>query len=454
MATNSALRSENFVQHVLLLIAIYSLMLTMPAAQGLEQTLTTTATAQWAENTALGHNQSMTLEIRPELLTSFESGARLTTIVRLRTEDNNQLGPNRLSLQSFSEASRPQIIGDSTELSLREFYLEIDWQNYHLTLGKQQVVWGEADGLKVLDIVNPQSYQKFILEDFEDSRIPIWIVNIEATLGAWDAQLLWIPDQTYSALPKPGAQYAITSPQLAPSFELATALGADITVAKINKPRRILRDSDGGFRFSRFWNGWDVSVNYLYHYHDLPVFEQIWDLTAPTPRVTVTPKYKRTHTFGGTASNAFGDWVVRTEVGWSNDRYFINDDPLSNKGIAKGQELAYVFGLDWSGIENTFISAQLFQSQFSNGNAERDRLESNATLLAQRLFWNNTLTVEVIWLSSLNSEDGLWRPKVTYEWRDDVKTWLGADLFYGDRKGLFGQFNDQDQLVFGIEIGF
>jgi len=52
------------------------------------------------------------------------------------------------------------------EAELREFYLETDWGKSYFTFGKQQVVWGKADGLKVLDVVNPQSFREFILEDF------------------------------------------------------------------------------------------------------------------------------------------------------------------------------------------------------------------------------------------------------------------------------------------------
>ena len=34
------------------------------------------------------------------------------------------------------------------EAELREFYLESDWGKRYFTFGKQQVVWGKADGLK------------------------------------------------------------------------------------------------------------------------------------------------------------------------------------------------------------------------------------------------------------------------------------------------------------------
>ncbi len=59
------------------------------------------------------------------------------------------------------------------EAELREFYMEADWGKSYFTFGKQQVVWGKAGRLKVLDVVNSQSFQELYLEDFDNSRIPL-----------------------------------------------------------------------------------------------------------------------------------------------------------------------------------------------------------------------------------------------------------------------------------------
>jgi hypothetical protein len=43
---------------------------------------------------------------------------------------------------------------------------------------------------------------------------------------------------------------------------------------------------------------------------------------------------------------------------------------------------------------------------------------------------------------------------LTYEWLDDFKTWIGVDIFYGDNNGLFGQFDENDRVLIGMEIAF
>jgi len=66
---------------------------------------------------------------------------------------------------------------------LREAYLDYKLAGWGLRLGKQQVVWGTADGIKLLDVINPTDYRHFVQDSMEDSRIPVWMANLERNLG-------------------------------------------------------------------------------------------------------------------------------------------------------------------------------------------------------------------------------------------------------------------------------
>lgn len=66
---------------------------------------------------------------------------------------------------------------------LRELYVDTYAAGWSLRLGKQQVVWGTADGIKLLDIINPTDFRELNQNAMEDSRIPIWMVNAERNLG-------------------------------------------------------------------------------------------------------------------------------------------------------------------------------------------------------------------------------------------------------------------------------
>ncbi len=66
---------------------------------------------------------------------------------------------------------------------LRELYWDTNVGKVDLRIGKQQVVWGTADGMKLLDIINPTDWREFVQNTMEDSRIPIWILKAEADVG-------------------------------------------------------------------------------------------------------------------------------------------------------------------------------------------------------------------------------------------------------------------------------
>ena len=66
---------------------------------------------------------------------------------------------------------------------LRELYADTRFGDWDFRLGKQQVVWGTADGIKLLDIINPTDYRELVQNTMEDSRIPIWMLKAERNIG-------------------------------------------------------------------------------------------------------------------------------------------------------------------------------------------------------------------------------------------------------------------------------
>ena len=395
-----------------------------------------------------GELQKFEALIEPEWNFNFDNGLELTAIGRLRLDLIGDLGPDQSRPDNYSRINGPWVQNAQGELSLREFYLDAEWIGSFWRIGKQQVVWGQADGLKVLDVINPQSFREFILDDFDDSRIPLWMLNVEVPVAGDDTlQFLWIPDTTYHELAENGTPFQITSPRLVPDAPEAVP----VNVSEPQKPDRFLADSDIGLRYSSFRGGWDITVNYLYHYADFPVLYQ--DLG--TGGISIQPEYERNHLIGGTLSNAFGDFTFRAEVGYSTDKFHIAQG-LPDRGISNSPELASVLGLDWQGLSDTFVSVQWFQSHLFDYDPRtvRERTENTLSFLFQRYFASETWKLELLVLQSLNMHDGLVRPKLTYSMLSNLDIWVGADIFHGNEDGLFGQFDHADRVSAGFRLGF
>jgi hypothetical protein len=369
-----------------------------------------------------------------DIAASFASGWSLKAAVRTRADSEDILEPGRPEQRERSSFNRRWILSDSADAELRELYVDGHVGRTFLRIGKQQIVWGQADGLRVLDVVNPFSFREFVWPEPQDRRIPLWSVKTEVPLGPATLQLVWLPDPTYDEIPLGSAAFAVTTPLLVPSG------AAPIPVEPVRRPQRLRDSSDGGARLSMFIGGWDVTVNYLYHTYDDPVpFVALGDGIP-----VLAPGYERSRLFGTTLSNAFGNTTVRGEVGYSTDRWFITTSATDPDRVFPSDELAFVIGLDNTALTNTLLSIQYFESTVRDPTAQMTRLrrERQATFLMQRLWRNDSVRLRALWLRSLDRDDGAVQARLSWQATADLSIGLSLERFHGDRSGLFGEFRD------------
>jgi hypothetical protein len=69
-------------------------------------------------------------------------------------------------------------------------------------------------------------------------------------------------------------------------------------------------------------------------------------------------------------------------------------------------------------------------------------------------FANEVWTFEALLLHNKEQGDGSIQGTVSYMLESNIKLWLGTDIFYGSKSGLFGQFKETDRVNIGFEWGF
>jgi hypothetical protein len=88
-----------------------------------------------------------------------------------------------IELQAFRDSSTVDGLDGNEAYSqrdaLREAYVDTDYGDWLIRAGKQQAVWGTADGIKLLDAINPTDYTELVQNSPEDSRIPVWMINAD-----------------------------------------------------------------------------------------------------------------------------------------------------------------------------------------------------------------------------------------------------------------------------------
>ncbi len=392
--------------------------------------------------------QKNTLRIDGELDLSISNDLSLTTLVRLQYDNENQLLDGSKELGNYIGISEPHYYGEHTYLELREVYLDWYLGDNYIKLGKQQVVWGETDGLRVLDVINPMDFREMILPDFEDSRIPIWMVNYSRSFSNFNLQFLLIPDTTTSLVGD--GLYAPTSPRFVPSI---TGGFSALVVEDDEGVDTKLDNTDVALKISHSLDGLDLGFIAISQYNDTYLVESTYEESEGGTTLTLSPKYFRRNLFGFTYSQAFGDLVVRSEAAFSDAQYSYLTDNTVNNGLQRSKELSYALALDWAVLDDGIITGQFFQSVLSSSgkNLTRDKTDSSWSVMLSQYFVNQIYNVDLMFLQNINDKDGLFRAKFNWAYSDALNVSFGGDYIFGDSEGLFGQFESNDRVYFTIE---
>jgi len=394
--------------------------------------------------------QKSEIFIKPEFTYKIKKNSKVVLKGQLYTELNDNLETGRPKKETVSSFNKRLFIGDKTSLELREFYYYTNIRKkLRLTIGKQQIVWGETDGLKLLDVVNPQNFREFILDDFEDSRIPLWSLKAEFDMKNIGVQFVWIPDNTYHITQDFDAPFFTKSLFQSPPEGISTRFNKTI------KPKRFIADSDIGLKISTFTKGWDLSLNYFYYYEDLPVFYNDLQFSETEESfVSISPKFERQHLIGGTFNKVYGSSTFRGEIAYIFNQNFSSNNPNAIRSIETSNVYKSAIGIDYIKGEN-IISAQLFSDLITDDISpfNRDTFETNTSLLISREMLNDNFKAETIWVHSANHGDGYIRPQLSYWMNTNTQLFLKSTVFYGNRTKLFGQFKDRSRISLGLRWG-
>ena len=323
---------------------------------------------------------------------------------------------------------------------LRENYLDISAGNFDFRLGRQHVIWGEMVGLFFADVVSAKDLREFILPAFDILRIPQWAMRAEYSKNDIHAEVLWIPVPTLDEIGKPGADY-----YPGPLRGTATYLGED-------RSGRNVTNSNYGFRLSQLKNGWDISG---FYYHSLDASSTFYRVSGATEPPVFQPRHDQIDQVGATVTKDFGSVVLKGELVYTDGRKFNVTRPTAMDGLVRQNTLDYALGLDFSLPAEARLNLQFFQRVFFAHDPDlfSDRVENGASVLLNGKVWRN-IEAQALLIHSLNHNDWMFRPRLTWNLERNWRWALGADVLGGQPTGLFGRFEHNDRVYTELRYSF
>ncbi len=349
-----------------------------------------------------------------------------------------------------------------SEFSLRENYLDISsGGNWEFRLGRQHVVWGEMVGLFIADVVPAKDMREFILPepDLQSLRIPQWAARGEYFMKDMKAELLWIPVPSFDLIGKPGIPgvRGAAGADFYPYPIPAPPGGATFFVGE-DHPSRRLSNSNYGARLSALKDGWDFSGFYYHSLDASPTFyRQV--LPGPAPALPVfiyQARHDKIDQVGGTLAKDLGSVVLKGEAVYTNGRQFnLLTNLTQPNGLVAQNTVDYALGLDFNLPSDTRLNVQFFQRIYANHDPDiiPSKFESGASVLLDFKLGNN-VEGRALLVHSLNRNDWLFRPKVSWNFEKNWRLAVGADIFGGPLTGLFGRYDNNDRVYTDLRYSF
>jgi len=342
------------------------------------------------------------------------------------------------------------------EIGVREAYIDIFLADMDLRIGKQAVVWGEAEGAFITDVVSPQNMRSFILADFREIRMGIPAVRADYYTGPFTLEAVWIPEFIPAQLPAGDSIWAVQ-----PDFSWAPAsVSPDLRISRETVSPK-LENSEIFGKISYFGSALNAEIMAGYAWDDQPVITDVGFTAAEPPNNKIdelTRGYKRYTVVGGSISTTLSSVVVRSEAA-----AYLNKDfnVLTSTGpdTEEFNQLHALAGLDWS-LGGMNMSAQYmfhYIHEFDEDILTADEFGHTATAMVQDTFLEESLTAKLFGyfgFGAFDRFDALLRPSLTYAIEDGVELQAGAELFLGDEDGNFGQYSDNNLVYAAVKWYF
>jgi hypothetical protein len=145
--------------------------------------------------------------------------------------------------------------------------------------------------------------------------------------------------------------------------------------------------------------------------------------------------------------------VVRAEAALSVGKRYETTDPLDPDGVVRRDTLDWLVGVDYTFFETLDTALQVSQKVLMGAatNLTRPgvagRATTSVTLRLATGFLDNTLNPSVLLVAGVDGGDVRLSPRLEYVVSGAVTLAVGADLFEGPHRSLYGQFDRNDRVT-------
>lgn len=361
-----------------------------------------------------------------------------------------------------------------TDEVLDEYEHDAEWQEVWLRgklrddldvkIGRQVVIWGRADSLRVLDVLNPLDNREPGLADIEDLRLPVGMLKTDWFFANhWQASFIAIPEVRFSKNPPRGSDFAVVASPL---------YGGQMSLLNEEDPEHF-DDPRFAMSFNGTFSGWDVSFNAAHLWRDRPYLHVDGPYSFLMP-ATIFQQLEFRHSsmdmLGASANIVSGSWLFKTELAWFDGIDYtlsapvvvptlgVLDLPAAN---TEKQRADFLLGVEYFGIANTSLALEManrhifdFDPAMKIFYEKEDMLETAVRYTGN--FMNDRLEITALAIAfGERAQDGaLWRLQAAYDVRDALVLTLGVVDYRHGALPPFTTIENNDRVFAELKYSF
>lgn len=365
-----------------------------------------------------------------------------------------------------------------TGFRLNEAYYKYRNSIFELCIGRQQVVWGQADGFTLTNVIASKDAREFTATTSDDSLLPSDGVRLKFLGDFFTFDAIAIPFFTPNEIPAFSFELGKNKPPFYIDMPTSKKMGIftvpiNYKKEEIQTPRHFL-DTEAGMRFSFSFPQIDFSFSSFYGWERTPMFVRegvlhlekrqiplIGERYVPTlVDINIKPEYYRIAMIGTDGALPIGDVLLRYEASYVWGRYFepkeqiatVDQSQLNAPEVAlpfnlplRKHQLLMLVGVDWS-YSGWSLSGQYFEDLILNHNNDIDRPlhQGTVSLNLSKSFLRETLKLSVTGAIGINYGDTFSTYSLDYALTDNLHLATGFDIYTKgyDGKGQFGRLKD------------
>lgn len=366
----------------------------------------------------------------------------MSSRTRFRGEVGRTFGNSSL-FASFN-ASYNVLASHRAGFELREAYLDHREEHWGFRFGRQLVIWGAADGVRITDLVSPLDLSEFLAQDYDDIRMPVNALRFFVFNDKMKLELIAVPTfQGYVLPTEAGNAWNIF------------AAGSKIPIVwddSNSRPAFKFSNIEYGGRLSFTLPGVDFSIAGLHTWNKMPVFK--YELSPE--KVTVRPEYYRMGFIGGDISKPWGQFVLRGEAAFNFGKHFTYRQAAFTTPQKGFNTAHWLIGVDWYAPHEWMLSMQ-FSCENIFDYASYIAQDNNNCMLTfniSKKLLDSTLQLSNFSYVDLSKDTGWFsRFAADYALNDNIHLSAGIDWFGGNR-GMFSLFKHNSEVWFKAKYSF